>query len=383
MDGFTRKDLDDLLVKQKGICVSIFIPAFEKGAETGQNQIRFKNALNVAEKALKEMGNKELSIKEYLIPARKLLKDSVFWQNQAGGLAAFMAEHYFRTFRLPIQFKELTVVADRFHLKPLLSLSMGDSTFYLLALSQNSARLFKGNRLYIEEIVIPNMPHGISEALLYEESEKQLQFHSGASGSSRIRPAIFHGHGIGNDDKKDKILRYCREVHKAVQDNLRKKKSPLILACVEYLLPLYREVNTYEHLMDQYLNGNPDHMNAYDLHGPAWSIMEKYLRKDIEKALKEFEKLKQTAQASEDLKMIVQSAAQGKVKTLLIPKGIQTWGIFNKTDNSVEIHSQRMPGDRDLLDLAAIESITKGGSAHMLNPREMPGNAQAAAIFRY
>lgn len=383
MDIFDGDDLKELLGKQKGICVSIYIPTFEKGPETEQNQIRFKNALNKAEKALDEIGNHGLKSKEYLEPARKLLKEDAFWQNQGKGLAFFLSEAIGQTFRLPTKFQELTVVTDRFHLKPLLPLIMGDSTFYLLALSQQSARLFQGDRHYLEQIVIENMPHGISEALRFEESEKQLQFHTGTSGSVKIRPAFFHGHGVGTDDKKDKILRYCREINRAVQGHLRDKKFPMLLACVEYLFPIYREVNTYPCLLNRYLNGNPDRLNGPELHGPAWSLMEKYFRNDLEKALEELEELKQTQQASKDLKTIIRSAVQGRVKSLFMAEGVQKWGLFDERDNSVEMHPERRPGDMDLLDFAAIEIITKGGSAYLLSPETMPDNVPAAAVFRY
>ncbi|MGH8601563.1 MAG: hypothetical protein ACREXR_01905, partial [Gammaproteobacteria bacterium] len=46
----------------------------------------------------------------------------------------------------------MAVVEHRFHLKPLFPLISGDGTFYLLALSQNEVRLFKGSRYHINEL---------------------------------------------------------------------------------------------------------------------------------------------------------------------------------------------------------------------------------------
>jgi len=49
----------------------------------------------------------------------------------------------FLYYRLPIEFQELVVVSDQFHLKPLLYLINNDGRFYLLALSQNDVRFLR------------------------------------------------------------------------------------------------------------------------------------------------------------------------------------------------------------------------------------------------
>jgi hypothetical protein len=101
-------------------------------------------------------------VEELLQPARRLLDDSSFWQYQAEGLAVFLAAGTLRTFRVPVPFAELVVVAPGFHVKPLLALLTGDGLFYVLALSQNQVRLLVGTRDHIRGTVYavppPEMP---------------------------------------------------------------------------------------------------------------------------------------------------------------------------------------------------------------------------------
>ena len=81
-----------------------------------------------------------------LEPASKLLKELYFWQHQSAGLAIFITSNRVRRYRLPLNFAELMVVTDHFHISPLLPLFTGDGQFYILALSQNEVRLLLGTR---------------------------------------------------------------------------------------------------------------------------------------------------------------------------------------------------------------------------------------------
>ena len=59
------------------------------------------------------------------------------------------------------------------------------------------------------------------------------------------------------------------------------------------------------------------------------------------------------------------------------------WGTFDQRDYSVAFHPQRLPGDIDLLDLAAVETIFKKGAAYLLDLKNMPEKTPAAAVFCY
>lgn len=371
----------------KGRCVSIFMSTHRAGPETQQDPIRLKNLIAQAEERLLAADLRTPEAQQLLAPARALLSDGLFWRYQSDGLAVFLAQDTFRYYRLPFELNELVVVADRFHLKPLLSVLSGDERFYVLALSQNEVRLLEGTRFSVSEVDLEDVPQSLADALRHDDPERQLQFHTstrGPTGRAR-RPAIFHGHGVGVNDAKLNILRYFRQIDDGLRDVLRGEQAPLILAGVDYLLPLYKEANTYLHLVDEGIIGNPEALSAKELHGRAWAIVQPLLRRAQEEAVARYEQLAGSGsdRVSHDLKMIVRAAYHGRVETLFVAVGLQQWGAFDADSNRVELREQAQPGDEDLLDFAAAQTLINGGIVYAVAPDRMPDSVLIAAIFRY
>jgi hypothetical protein len=374
-----KKNLKMLAGKQKGPCVSIYMTTHRTDAE--QNRIRFKNLYGEAEKMMVDMGSGNAD--EGLETARKLLEDQTFWQHQSDGFALFLSKDLFEIYRLPMEFEAITVVTDRFHIKPLLPFITSNARFYILTLSQRDVRLFQCTRQGIQEVEVEGMPKGLSDALEYDDPEKQLQFHTGAGGPGGKRPAIFHGHGVGTDDAKDRILRYFRQVDKGLYAVMHDETSPLVLAGVDYLLPIYREANSYPHLLEQGISGNPDEMDEKELHNRAWALVKPYVKKAQEEAARRYQDFVGTGRTSKDLKEIVSAAVHGRIAVLFLAKGIQQWGRFGPENGRVEVHQTQKPGDEDLLDLAAAQTLLKGGEVYVVDEKKVPEDAAAAALFRY
>ena len=99
-------------------------------------------------------------------------------------------------FRLPLHFRELVSVAERFEVSPILPLFTAGGTFYLLAISRNHVRFFRGTPDALAQLDIGNIPRSVDEALKYDVRESQLQVHSGAGGSAAGKEgAVFTGQG--------------------------------------------------------------------------------------------------------------------------------------------------------------------------------------------
>lgn len=312
-----------------------------------------------------------------------LLRDGLFWRHQTDGLAIFLSPKMFRVFRLPIAFQELVVVADRFHLQPLLSLFSGDGRFYILALSQNEIRVLEGERHRVSELDLKKVPVSLAEALQPDFTKAQLQFHTGTSGGQGGRAAIFHGHGVGEEDNKTSILRYFQLVDKGLRELLREGKTPLLLAGVEYLFSIYREANTYPYLVEKGIPGNPEALRAGDLHKEAWKIIGPYFQMEKEEAAAQFKQAAGTGKASNDFQDIIPAAYDGRVASLFVSLGRQQWGRFDPGRRTLDLRPQPMPGDEDLLDFAAIHTFLSGGSVYAVSPEKMPGSGLLAAVFRY
>jgi hypothetical protein len=383
MKLFSIEEAKILIEQPKGTCVSIYMPTHKLGTQTQQDPIRFKNLLKEAEDKLIETGMRPQDARDMLARAQEL-DDYQFWQHQSDGLAIFIADNFFSYYQVPLNFDELVVVTDRFHLKPLLQLLTNDGRFYLLALSQNQIRLFQGTRYSVSEIELEDVPQSIAEALRYDDPEKQLQFHTGTSqGGGGDRAAIFHGQGAGEDDQKENILRYFRQVDSGIQELLKNQQCPLVLAGVEYLFPIYKEANNYPHLIDGGVTGNPDISKPEELHAQAWEVVQPHFEKNQQKLVERYQELAGTGQTSDNISEVVPAAYFQRVDSLFVGIGIQKWGSFDPEKNQVEIHDQQQTGDEDLMDLAAIHTLINSGTVYAVDPESVPGKSPIAGIFRY
>ncbi|QMS92317.1 hypothetical protein HUN01_33775 [Nostoc edaphicum CCNP1411] len=383
MKLFSIEELAILTTETNTNCVSIYMPTYKMSTETLQNPIRFKNLMREAEEKLIENGLRTQEARDLLLSAQEL-DEYDFWQHQSDGLAIFISNNFFSYYTVPVDLPELVVVSDRFHLKPLMSLLTGDGQFYILALSQNLVRFFQASRFSINEIELESVPTSIAEALKYDDPEKSLQFHTGTpqSGSGN-RAAIFHGHGAGNDDEKENILRYFRQVNNGLQELLQNQKSPLILAGVDYLLPIYRQANSYSYLIDEGITGNPDQLKAEELQTQAWQIVQPYFEGEQNEAIAYYQANLGTGKTASSIQEVVRAAYYRRVESLFVPVGQQKWGMFDPDTSSVQVHSEQKSGDEDLMDFAALHTLLNGGTVYAVAPEQVPGDASLAAVLRY
>jgi hypothetical protein len=371
------------------------MPTHRVGREIQQDPIRLKNLLAQADEHLVAGGLRTPDVQQLLEPAQALLVDGLFWEYQSDGLAMFISSDTFRCYRLPFDFRELVVVADRFHLKPLLPLLAGDGRFYVLALSQSEIRLLQGTRYSVSPVNLERVPESLDQVLKWSDPEKRLQFHTTTRtpGGERVRPsvrterpAIFHGHGVASaDDPKDYILRYFHRVDEGLSDVLGGERAPLVLAGVDYLHPIYRDANTYPHLLDQGIEGSPEELSAKELHEQAWAVVQPLFLAQQEQAAALYTQLAGTGseRSADRVEHVAPAAYVGRVETLFVALGLQQWGTFDPQTNAVHLHQQPQPGDEDLLDFAAIHTLLNGGTVYAVDPHKVPGHKPLAALFRY
>lgn len=383
MDRITFGQLGQIFVdSHSGFCISLYMPAHRAGRETEQDPIRFKNLLRQAEERLLAEGMRSADAQSFLKKPQSLLQDQAFWQYQSDGLALFCSADIFCFFRLPVEFDQLLVVADRFHVKPLLPILTSDSTFFILAVSQSHLRLLEATRHTVDEIELEDVPQSLAETLPEGFPENQLQFHTGTPSGTGNRPAVFHGHDLSNEIK-NRLRQWFRAIDKKVAGLLSDVQSPLVLAGVDTLFPLYREVNTYPHLMEEGIAGNPDGTKPEELHRQAWAIVEPEFRKEREAGAARYREWAGTGKTATDIAEVVVAAHHGRIDVLFVAIGVQVWGRFDPDRDRVSIHRSPEPGDEDLLDLSAIRTLSKGGMVYVVPQEDVPDQGIVAALFRY
>ncbi len=383
MPLLTRSDIARMAADGHHDQVSIYLPTHPVGVDAAQDPIRFRNLLDCAEEALEAHGASSARVSRILGPARPLLGDPWFWQHQADGLAVFLADGAIETYRLPLRFDELVVVGDRRHVKPLLPLLETDGRFHILALSQASVRLFEATRDAIREVDLEDVPDSLRDVVGYDFEQRTLQFHTGTGGGRGMRSAMFHGHGQVQDSRKAEIGRFLRAVDEGIVGLLGPDPAPLVLAGVGYVTAMYRDLSRHPDIVAATIESNPDRLDARELHALAVGIVEPRFAERLERVLERYREAAGTGRATADLETALAAAEDGRIAALVVATGVRRWGRWDPQARSAELHDARRPGDRDLLDAAAVAALGTGAVIHACPAERVPGTQGIAAIMRY
>jgi hypothetical protein len=390
MDGLSKGELRTLVEPRTGPCVTLYMPTHDAGADIQQDPIRFKNLLREAEERLRAKGMKQPEVDAFLGEARKLLDlDRIFWRSPKASFAMFVAPGFFKYYHLPLKLQEHLHVEGRFHTKPLMRLLSSNGRFFILALSQDQIRLLEATQYTVRQCELKSTPTNITEALQYNELEQAPQFRVANSGPGDFQAkqeGVFFGHGGGidpSDVKKDDLREYFRAVDKGLHGILADDNAPIILAGVNYLLPMYREVNTYPHMLTEGIVGSPELLGNEELHAQAWPIAREYLLTGEREAVAKFQNLTGSAKTSIDLKEILSAAHQGRIETIFVANGRETWGRYDVDGDATTIETQQSVENTDLLDLAATQTFSTGGRVYVVDPDAVPGGESVAAVFRF
>lgn len=376
MELLRREQLNALIDQAAGPCISLYLPTARGGEEIRQGPIRLKNLLKKAEKHLSGRGLKAGQAKRLLEPAQKLCENSGFWRYQGDGLAVLRSPESFFYYRLPIRLEELVVVSDRFHVKPLMRMFTEDGRYFVLALNKNGIRLLECTRFGVRDLELPEgTPKRLADLLAIAGVERQVQARAGSG---------IHGHGSrSGEDDKDDLLEFFRRVDKGVREVVKDDRAPLVLAGVDRQIALYREANTYPHLVEGGVTGSPEGKRADELRTEAWRVVEPDLSKARREAAGRYEDNVGSQRASNVLERVVPAACGGRVDQLFVAVGQQRWGKFDDQSQKVKVRDEPHAGDHDLLDLAAIQTLLHGGAVYAVEPAKVPGGRSLAAVFRY
>jgi hypothetical protein len=389
MDGLSKGELRELIEPRTGPCVTMYMPTHEAGADIQQDTIRFKNLLREAEERLRGKGMKQPEIDAFLGEARQLLDlERIFWRSPKAGFAMFVAPGFFKYYHLPLKVQEHLHVEGRFHTKPLLRLLSGSGRYWVLALSQDQVRLLEATQYSVRQCELKNLPKNITDALQYNELEQSPQFRVANSGPGdyQAKQGVFFGQSAGidpSDVKKDDLRDYFRQIDKGLHDVIGDDHAPMVLAGVNYLLPMYREVNSYQHVLPDGVIGSPELLSNDELHAQAWPIAREYLLTGEREAVAKFQNLTGGSKVSIDLREIVAAAHQGRIETIFVAGGREVWGTYDATSDALTLEDAQTSENTDLLDLAATQTFLTGGRVYVVDPDAVPGGEAIAAVYRF
>lgn len=222
----------------------------------------------------------------------------------------------------------------------------------------------------------------------YFEFHDNLNFHTkSATPNTSLaggRDGMHFGQGGDNVDEEAEIRNFFHRFDDALMSYLSGQNSPLVLAGVDFLHPLYREANTYNNLVEQGITKSVDQMDEENFHQMAWEIVEKNYQTNVDEAIGVYHKLRESdGDTSNNIETIVSSAYFQRVHTLFIAENEHIWGVFDPEENQTKLHDKPTYENQDLLSTAASYTLINGGEVLVIPRETIPDESLAAAILRY
>jgi hypothetical protein len=373
----TEKMIKKLIQKNGQRKVTLTMPTEKVGDKRQQNPIRFKNLLTRASEQLVRRGMKEDEAAEYLQPAKELLGQPLFWSSMEHGMVVYLAPKYFEVFKIPYEIREMVYVNQNFRITPLLPMISTNGSFCVLAISQENVRLLRCTRTNATDITPEEIPVTIS-GWLDEMPQAHIQFHTGTEGDG----AMFFGHGASEEDRKEVLMQYFRDVEKGITTAMKRVNDPLVLAGLKTNISLYKKVNNYARVLGNAIERNPDDQTDAQLRDLGWEHIRDYFLKDLYQSVDVYRD-SPSERISSDPSEIITSTIMGKSAAIFIKKDHVRWGKYDDENHKVLYRNEPGNDDVDLMNWLSIKGLETGSNVYILSPEEMPDQSDVAALFRF
>jgi hypothetical protein len=382
MDLLTQDFPEKFINPSELPCISLYQPTHRSHPDKEQDVIRFKNLIKEIENSL-EKKYPEKKVQSLLKPFHSLAEDFSFWTHNSNGLAILANTQFFKVYKLRRSVPELTVVADSFHIKPLIRIMQSADRYQLLVLNRQHVELFEGNRDELEKIELENdFPSTISKALGEELTHPYVT--AGNYGMGPKGPSMHHGHGGKKDEIDIDTERFFRVIDQATLEIYSQaSKLPLLLVALPEYHHLFHKISKNPFLIKNGIQINADDLPIEELCEQAWKHIEPYYLEKLDTLIKRFHEAQSNKLGSDILKNIAKAAVSGQISTLLIDADRQVAGQINDESGDINLNALVSPDTDDLLDDLAELVLKTKGEVVIVPSERMPTNTGAAAVFRY
>ncbi len=374
----------DLLQDRSGPCVSLYLPTGRRFQDKQQDAVRFRNMLRQAEHSLHDVLETEAR-EAFLKPLHELAENERFWTHTLDGLAVFHHADFYKVYKLQRAVPERVVVADSFHIKPLLRVTQSADRFELLALTREHVRLFHGNRDTVDEVELhASVPRTLEDALGDQVTEAHDASNINKMGHDMAGVSIRSGIGGRKDEIDKDTEKFFRIVDRAIFDHHSKQSGlPLVLAALPEHHALFRDVSHNAQLLPDAIAGNPDAFSPEELRQKAWQIVEPRYLQRLQGFVDDYGAGLPRSLASDTLTEVAMAALGGRVRTLLVDDDRVVPGRVNRDTAQVSHGQLDDPHVDDILDDLAEIVLRMGGEVVMVPRDRMPSITGIAAIYRF
>ncbi|MDI6739681.1 MAG: hypothetical protein QME74_04890 [Candidatus Edwardsbacteria bacterium] len=355
-----REELKHLQSLREYPSVSILMPTYRSIPDNRQDPIRMKNLLKQAVGRLRqEYESKEIA---EIVRQMETAAAGIDYQHTLDGLALYASASYSAVHYLPFPLQERVVIDHTFATRPLVVALNRSPRYLVLALSENSTRLFDAVRDTLAEVMENGFPVAYEGAGSTEPVPKSQEIEK-----SRYMEARHH--------------QFFRLVGQQLSTIYGDERLPLVLAGVDRHQALYREANGQP---ESIIPGNHDNTPARELGKLTWPAVRGALHQKRHDLIGELASAIGTGKYAAGINPIWTLAKEGRVAILLAEEGFIYPARLDGSGKPVPADDPAAPGViDDAVDELAELVLAKRGEVYFTDPGSLAQHQRIGAILRY
>jgi hypothetical protein len=370
----------ELLANRQPPCISVYLPAQMAAAPDNQMPAHFRNALDeVREQLDADASVGATGAPEALRRLQEAMSDDTLWEGRRTAIAFFASADYSQVIELRQAVERLVVIADSFHVKPLIRTMQVAQPFHVLCVAPRSVRLFEGDSFGLTEVELSGVPRSVDDALATASTSGKeaapaghVRSASTATGDAQAAPG-----SVPTD-------RFFRMVDQAIwQRYSRRDHLPVVVAAdVQYLSAFLDEAKN-DYIVKEGIKLNPEAATPERLREEASRILEPQYQRQIQTLKDAFQAARARRLGSDEIPQVAEAAAVGRVGTLLVDSDAKVPGILHRDSGLIEHAGMSDSRADDILDDLAEMVLKTDGQVFVVPHDQMPTDAGVAAVYRY
>ncbi|HLP29437.1 MAG TPA: hypothetical protein VK147_12410 [Candidatus Didemnitutus sp.] len=359
-------------------CLSLYLSAHRTQPERRDDPTRYRVLVRRLSDSLASAYTPE-EVQTLMAPFVELAHDEVFWNDRKEGIAIFRSPGMFVTQHLDRPVPDLAIVADTFHMKPLLRILQTLERYHVLTLTRERAQLFVGDRDGLSEVDLgPDVPMTIEQALGHELTERHFS-RSNSGGTPRSV-----GHSTTSDEIEIDTERFFRVIDKVVSDHASKPTGlPVVVVGLKEHLGEFYRVRHNPNVLLEGVAVHPDGISHKELVKRAWAVVSPYVTKESTRFVDMYHEAASKELGIDHVVPMSHAAIEGRVAALLVEATRQVPGKIDQATGEIIFDDLDQPDINDVLDDLAMIVLRKGGKVLVLPTEHMPTATGAAAVLRY
>lgn len=351
-----NKTLKSILDSKTGLHLTTYI-------KFDGNAIRFRKKLNDLLKTAKDHLSQVLSVdeqKRFLAPVEALGLDTSTLKQMKGNIAIFRKNDFLRFVSVPIDIQETCVVADTFHIKPLVKWAQQDQEFLVVGLTFDGAHIFKGSQSELKKI----------DSAVYPESLKRWDNDGGYSSLKEKRQ-----HNAELQHTMEWLAGWVDDLVKGVNTTV------FVAGNKDYVKAFIKNFNS-DKLYPETIAPHFSLENAYDVCKNVRALLRLDSAAKLNQTLEQFDLALKSKTVKTNLFQIAKAAISGKVEKLIVAEDLNVFGKMDQATGGIALHPKDMNHEDDcLLDDLAQTVLLKGGEVTVVKRSEIPRGLPVMAVL--